>query len=383
MKKSYFLVIFQRIKGFLLEIVTDDHILRGGVIPLKPKAGINVKIFIFILVFLSIFQQINTIASIEELKPILNTKDSINLFIQQNIEKAEIKFRRIISLSKEWDILFLNLTVQNNGDPLENVFLSTSMNEKISEYSFESYNREQTTKRLVHQFEQRQSLISPLNYSFDEIQTIIISVLLNPMIPWRSPIFNFTIISAVIHCCDLSTFESSSPLNHFPLVHTYYIRKSEISFLSSKILIRVLIPIEIPLNQELVTTVKLKISGARFSIISFNEGENYICNGTEVEFNTVVNHDMIRNNIWNLEISIHPSFVSAEDYTLLIISSEIHGVFQEATSIRGNELHSHPIPNSIMQPILIFIFFCVPYYHVFKEETEKNATKMSNEKVDN
>ncbi|MHA2175006.1 MAG: hypothetical protein ACXABI_09270 [Candidatus Hodarchaeales archaeon] len=336
--------------------------------------------FIYILavfiLFLSFMQQAITIAYFDELKSRLSTTESIDLFIRQNIGLTDSHFQRIIPLSKEWDILLLNLTIQNHGEILDNVFISTSINGIISESLFETYDRTQPMKRLAYQFEQRQSLVSPLNYSFEEIQTVNLSISLEPQISSRRHLLNFSILAAVIHCIEFDTFENSLHVQHFPIIYTFFVRTANTPFISSNILISFLIPIEIPPNREFVAMIKLKMSGAKFEVISLNNDKNYIFNETEGEIRTVVKHNMIRNKIWNLKISINPSFVSNEDYKLILISSEIHGVFQDATSTRRSELQDRPIPISIMLPILVIFLFCVPYYYVFKEETEKKVQKV-------
>lgn len=334
--------------------------------------------FIVFIIILSIFQQtkIKMVFSTSETQSSSKTMESIDLNFQQNVGLAEIHFQRIITLSKEWDNLLLNLTVQNYGETLDSVFISTSMNGIIAEASFETYDRNQLKKRLAYQFELRQSLIFPLNYSFEETQTIIVSVLLDSTISWRSPHFNFSILAAKICCLEFNSFESPLQVKHFPEIHSFLIRTTSTSFLSSKILINILIPVEIPLNQEFMATIKLKINGAKFDVISVDNGKNYFSDDTEVEIKAVMRKDGTINNIGYLKISLLPSFISNDEYTLISISSEIQGVFQDVVRIEIDDLQHHPIPSLIMLPILVISFFCIPYYYVYKEETENKGDKV-------
>ena len=334
------LILFQLFLIIILPILWDNNLIKGGFS--YQKGGIT------------------------------SEGDRINLFFSQLINTSEFYFERVISLTKNWEILILNLSIQNLGEALDNIFVSIDCNGITTDFVFNSQIRTGFKNSLAYQFEQSQSLIVPFNYSYQEHLYLTISIFLDSIISWREPKYSFTVNSAVIHCLNPVQPKEKTSLSVFSAKHQYQIQPSKVSFLDKKILTQCFIPIRIPDNHKLSTNIRIQISGAQFDFISINTNPNTAVKGYNALLNTTVPKESVIRNIWELNLFITPLFNVRDEITLIVIDVEVQGIVEEIYRTKEmSSIGSHPIPGFIMIPVLVLVLFGIPYFYVYKEELKE------------
>jgi hypothetical protein len=339
------------------------------------RKQIHGSIFIVFLVFLFPIHTSTGLAS-ETNFTHENSSQIINLYFSREMHEAEAHYQRLVILpSNNWDILILKMLVQNFGESLDNVLISVRDNEEIIERTFNTYEQSGLRNSLAYQFEQIQELVVPLNFTNRELLSLSLTVMLDSLISWREPNYNFSIISTSIHCIEL--VQPGEEIQRLPVMsssHTYVVQPSQISLFSKKILSRCFIPISIPDGMELNSILNITILGASFDFLSLGFGVNVANGENKAQINTTITSGGLKEQFWEIQLYTLPSFSSNDEFVSITIFLEAQGVLK-SLNIDKNEssLSTHPIPGIIMIPILIFILFVIPYYYVYQEElTEKN-----------
>ncbi len=342
-----------------------------------------------ICIIFSIFLSIHSVLSICEGSSLVFSQQreevdrSYNLNIAYMMNNPEITFTRLVVLSKQWDKLFLNLSVQNYGEAIDFIQTSSKINDLSTDHSFSSKERDGLKNCLVYQFDRPQTLIIPLNYTYQETLSISISIYLDALISWREVEYNFKIFSASLYAINLV-----QPLTEQPLLITsknfhFILQSSQISYFGERLLLRSYLPVQIPDNQLLTTNLELEIIGGKFDYLSLTTGQSskYLIEDNIAVINTTINQDDLKDHVWYIDIHIIPIIDSHDGYSDITFTLQVHGVLKEKLISNNNlDLIDHPIPGIIMTPLLIFVLFGIPYYYVYQEElTEKDDQILESE----
>ena len=301
---------------------------------------------------------------------------TINLFFSREMHEAEAYYQRLIIIPfNNWNTLILKMLTQNFGESLDSVVISVRSNDEIIEKTFNTYEQSGFRNSIAHQFEQVQELIIPLNFTKRDQVPLSITVMLDSLISWRKPDFNFTIISSTLHCVSfIQPGEKIQNLPVFSSTHTYVVQSSQISLFSKKILSKYIIPISIPEGMVLYSILNVTMSGATFDFLSLGSGANEANGGNIAQINTTITSDMISEQFWEIQLYTLPSLPSNDDFVPITISVDAQGIIKPLDIDKTETfLSTHPIPGLLMIPLLIFVLFGIPYYYVYQEElTEKN-----------
>ncbi|MHA2154423.1 MAG: hypothetical protein ACXABU_03710 [Candidatus Hodarchaeales archaeon] len=333
---------------------------------------INVIVIMFIIIQgLTVINEGNSTDSVIQQE---KNSSSYDLNYSYVMNSPELTFNRIIVLSRNCDKLFLNLSVQNYGEPIDTVLTSVKINNVLTEQAFSSIEREGLKNCIVYQFDQPQFLIIPLNYSYQEILSISISLHLDSLISWREVEYNFAIFSAILYSVNLVEPLNNQSLMIFSNSFQFALQPSRISSFGKRLLLKSFIPVEIPDNMYLSSILEITMSSGRFDYVTVSTGTNYAIDGNFVRINSTVNRNNLKNQIWHLNLYIIPIIDSQEEYSLITFSLQAYGILKEKIIIYQNlDLINHPIPGIIMTPVLILLLFGIPYYYVYQEElTEKD-----------
>jgi len=307
----------------------------------------------------------------------------IDLSFSREMYEAEAHYQRLVILpSGNWDKLVLKMIVQNFGESLDNVFISVRNNEETIECIFKTYEQSGLRNSLTYQFEQAQELIIPLNITNQEQILLSLTVMLDSLISWREPVYNFSILSTSIHCVNFVQPEEN--IQRFPIFspsHTYVVQPAKISLFSKKILSKCFVPISIPDGMELNALLNITMVGASFDFLSLGFGANLANRDSKVQINITIQGENLNEEFWEIYLYILPYFSSTDDFVSITIDVEVHGILKKITTCNDDDsLSSHPIPGLIMIPLLVFILFGIPYYYVYQEElTEKNDQILEHE----
>jgi len=311
-----------------------------------------------------------------------NSSSSYDLNYSYTMNTPELTFSRVAIISRDWDKLFLNLSVQTYGEPIDEVFISVKINIILTEQTFSSNEREGLKNCLVYQFNQPQFLIVPLNYSHQEILTISFSIHLDSLVSWREVEFEFTIFSAILHF-----FDCIQPLTYQPLMivsnsFLFTLPSSQMSYFGKRLLLKGFIIVDIPDNMYLSSILEITILGGQFEYISLETGTNYNIDRNFAKINTTVTKDNLKDQTWAIKLCIIPFIDSQDEYSVVTITIEAKGVLKEKIPMKSDiDLIDHPIPGFIMTPFLICLFFGIPYYYVYQEELADKDDRIIDSKL--
>ena len=286
----------------------------------------------------------------------------------------ELTFTRLIVMPRSWDTLFLNLTVQNYGEAIESILISSKINDILTEDTFSSNERVGLKNCLVYQFDQPQTIIIPLNFFYQEILSVSISIHLDSLVSWREVEYNFEILSAFLHGVNLAYPLNDQPLMILSREFHFTLQSSQISYFGKRLLLRSYFPVGIPDNMFLSIVLEVSIFGAQFDYVTLGSDNNHVIDRNFVRINATINKDDLKDQIWQSTLYIIPYIESQDDYSMITLSLRAHGVLKAINfSNKDLDLTKHPIPGFIMTPVLIFLLFGIPYYYVYQEElTEKD-----------
>jgi hypothetical protein len=289
----------------------------------------------------------------------------------------ELTFNRLIVMPRDWDKLFLNLSVQNYGEPIDTILTSIKINDVLTEYAFSSNERVGLKNCLVYQFDHPQTLIIPLNYSYQEILSVSISIHLDSLISWREVEYKFEISTTYLHGINLVQPLSNQSLIIMPGNFKYVLQSSQTSYFGKRLLLKSFIAVEIPDNMHLSSALEITILGAQIEYVTIGTENTHALDGNLARINTTVNKNDLRDQIWHMSIYIIPFIDSHDNYSIITVSLRAHGILHDnGLSNKNLDLTMHPIPGFIMTPVLIFLLFGIPYYYVYQEELKDSDDRI-------
>ena len=348
-------------------------------------SSIRFIVFILVVGMIALATTQKGTGLISETRSIDESSDQIiDLFFSSEMYEAEVHYQRLVILpSGNWDKFVIKMLVQNFGESLDNIFVSVRSNEESVEKIFNTYEQSGLRNSLAYQFEQVQEIIIPLNVTNVEQISLSLTVILDSLISWREPNYNFSIISTSLYCINFVHPEQNiQRLPIFSPSHTYVIQTTQIPLFSKKILSKCFVPILIPEGMELNALLNITMVGGSFDFLSLDFDSNTANGENNVQINTTINGEKLKEQFWEIHLYILPSFYSSDDFVSITISVEVHGILKKIARNNDEELlSSHPIPGLIMIPLLVFILFGIPYYYVYQEElTEINDQILEHDK---
>jgi hypothetical protein len=179
----------------------------------------------------------------------------LDLQLSEEIFISEVYFQRTFFLEKEWDLLVLNLTVQNLGDPFNGVVLQVHIDDNIISYRYNALEQIGLVKAYSYQFELHQNLILPLNYSGSGIKQIEIRIILDHVPSVILPNVNFSIVQG-----EILAFDYLQPTNNMQLPisssnYQYLIQPANLVFLQKKLCLTTYLFCQIPSGMQLDSTI--------------------------------------------------------------------------------------------------------------------------------
>lgn len=291
----------------------------------------------------------------------------IDLQLSEEISISEVYFQRTFFLEKEWDIIVLNLTVQNFGDPFDGVVLQIHIDGNIISHTYNALEQVGLVKAYSYQFELHQNLILPLNYSGSGIKQIEIRIILDHAPSVTLPIVNFSIVQGEILAFDyLQPINTSMQLPISSSNYQYIIQPANLVFLQKKLLLTTYLFCQIPSGMQLDSTISVIIDRVGIDQIKIN-GESFHDDGNHaLKFNLTISEN--NNRYSRLDFTIYPSYKQVHANTKIKLLLSISGnLSQNTNSESEGELGPHPIPWWLMYPIILVGLFGFPYYKVYKE----------------
>lgn len=290
-----------------------------------------------------------------------------DLRISQVLTEVEMAFERTIILSQSWDRLVLNMTVQNRGDHLENVFLKIIANGAPVQTTFSAFEEVGLVQAFSYQFELPQMLLVTLNYSKQTQVQLDIIIILDFGVTLGAPVVDFVIQGAQLIALNLAQPLENQPL---PLLQAnkYRIQPVKYSFLKKNLILSPVLYVQIPEEMQLFCTVSVILHGTKINYLTVNDQTIYPSeNNFMITFNLTETTPSVGQDLF-LTMIISPNYEDLEVPTQVIVEVAAVGVLQSRPSAPFvNVLGSHPIPVFIMFPILIISLFGVPYYLVYQE----------------
>ncbi|MFW9903662.1 MAG: hypothetical protein ACFFFH_04975 [Candidatus Thorarchaeota archaeon] len=290
-----------------------------------------------------------------------------NLRISQVLTEVETEFKRTIILSRIWDRLVLNMTVQNRGDFLENVFLKVIANGAPVQATFSSFEEIGLVQAFSYQFEVPQMLLVTLNYSKQTQVQLDITIILDFGVTLGTPVVDCLIQGAQLIALNLAQPIESQIL---PLLQAnqYQIQPVKYSFLKKNLILSAVVYVHIPEDMQLLCTVSVLLHGTKINYLTI-EDQIFYPSGNEymIAFNLTKTLPSVGQELF-LTMIVSPDYDSLDVPTQVIVEVTAVGVLQSRSNAPFvNVLGVHPVPALIMFPILIISLFGVPYYLVYQE----------------
>jgi len=302
--------------------------------------------------------------------PILSitVSETFDLRITRVVSEVETTFKRNLVLSRVWDRLVLNMSVQNFGDDLENVFLKIYTNGAPIQATFSTSEEVGLVQAFSYQFEIPQTLILTLNNTKQTELQLEILLLLDHRVSLRDPYVNFHIQKA-----ELIAFELPQPLTReflpvFNANHQYQIQPTRYSFLRKNLFITPVIYVQVPSGMELICTVLITLQGTGINYLTVDDQTIDVSEKSHsISFNSTMSK-LYEDQDLSLTVSVAPDYEGLSKLTRVILSISVIGVLESrSTSPFVDVLGSHPIPGVLMFPILVISLFGIPYYFVYQE----------------
>ncbi|MFX0206338.1 MAG: hypothetical protein ACFFDT_10140 [Candidatus Hodarchaeota archaeon] len=326
-----------------------------------------------VLIFASILLSICTLGVTPSASSSTNIpSETHDLKISQVLTEMETVFERTIILSQSWDRLVLNMTVQNRGDHLENVFLKATANGAPVHATFSAFEEVGLVQAFSYQFEVPQMLLVTLNYSKQTQVQIDIILVLDFGVTLGAPMVDFVIQGAQLIALNLAQPLESQPL---PLLQAnqYQIQPVKYSFLKKNLILSPALYVQIPEEMLLYCTISVLLCGTKINYLTIDDQTFYPSeNDFKIEFNLTKTIPTINQDLF-LTMIISPDYASLEGLTQVNVEVTVVGVLQSRSSDPFvNVLGSHPVPVLIMFPFLIITLFGIPYYLVYQEHVSNH-----------
>ncbi|UCE13419.1 MAG: hypothetical protein JSV04_14700 [Candidatus Heimdallarchaeota archaeon] len=312
-------------------------------------------------------------ASIKGNVPIksLSISEKYDLGITEIITEEEISFHRNIVVPRTWDQLLLNMSVQNFGDSIENVFLQVKTNGNLSEDTFSSLLDVGLVEAISYQFEIPQTLLLALNYTKQTEIILDILVIIDFGLVWHSPNVNFFINGAELIGIDLSQPYVNENLPLFNVHHRYQIQPAKFSILEKDLLASPILFVRIPSEMQLDCMFLVTLEGIGINYVTINDFSFYSSKGSQAtNFNLSIKETSETQGL-PLKVVVTPDYEEVLELTPVLLSIYAFGVLHSPpTSTFDDVLGSHPIPAWLMFLILLVCLIGVPYYCVYREHLE-------------
>jgi len=325
-------------------------------------------IFWLILVLcLSSLGGISIVMTTPDSSSLESTSEIHDLRISQVCTEVETLFERTIILSQVWDRLVLNMTVQNHGDHLENVFLKVTANGAPVQASFSAFEEVGLIQAFSYQFEVPQTLFMTLNCSDQTQVQFEILVLLDFGVTLGAPIVDFAIRRAQLIALNLVKPLERQLLPLFQ-ANQYQIQPVKYSFLKKNFLISPVLYVQIPEDMQLHCTMSVLLRGTKINFVTIDD-QTFYPSETDfmINFNITKMHSLVSQDLF-LTMVISPEYEGLYGLTQIVVETSIVGVLLPLSNQSFvNVLGTHPVPVIIMFPILLVILFGIPYYLVYQE----------------
>ncbi len=284
------------------------------------------------------------------------------------ITEVESSFKRNMVLSKTWDHLVLNMTIQNFGDPLDNVFLKVNVNGVPTQATFSTLEQKNLAKAFYYQFEVPQTLVMILNHTKQTEVELEILVILDHAVALRNLYVNLSINCAELIGLNLVEPYERGNLPIFPVNHLYQIQPAKFSFLKKNLLASIILFVQIPSEMRLDCTISATLEGVGIDYLKVDDQTFYPNRSTRsIDFNYSIS-EISNDQGLPLTILVAPDYEGLSGLTNISLSLAVSGELESIPESSVNDvLGSHPIPGWLMIPVLIVGLFGVPYYLVYQE----------------
>ncbi|MFX0050557.1 MAG: hypothetical protein ACFE8U_04625 [Candidatus Hermodarchaeota archaeon] len=339
--------------------------------------------FLFFILILCVIQENFSACAIE--KQYMSTKtlpvlEKTDLGINEVVNETESVFQRNLFLSRSWNKLILNLSVQNFGDSLDKVVLQITTDGVQVQAIFNTLEQVGLIKAIAYQFEIPQSLIVHLNFTGQKELQLEIRLLLDHIVSWRSPKVNFKINKAELIGLNSSHINDNEELILLAANHQYQIQPADFSMLEKKLLAQSYFFASFPEDKQLDCTITVVSQGAELNYVSVDEEIFYSNKSQEIRFNWAFDYLPV-NQFFLLNIIISPDYDNLNGITEIRISLNISGTLIQKANLSFEEfLGSHPIPGWLMHFILLIILFGIPYIKVYQEQVANQDERILDSK---
>ncbi|MFX0170605.1 MAG: hypothetical protein ACFE9L_01665 [Candidatus Hodarchaeota archaeon] len=327
--------------------------------------------FLFLILILCVIQENFSANAIEEqymLNATLPALEKIDLGINEVVNETESVFQRNLALSRSWNKLILNLSVQNLGDSLDKVILQVITNDVQVQATFNTLEQAGLIQAIAYQFEVPQSLIVNLNFTGQKELQIDIRLLLDYIVTWRSPKVDFRINKAEIIGLNSSNLNDNEELILLAANHWYHIQPVDFSMLEKKLFVQSYFFASFPDDYQLDCTITVASQGVELNYVSIDEKSFYSTKSQEIRFNWTFDN-LPGTEFFLLNIIVSPVYDNLIGITQTKIFLNISGTLFEKANLSFKEfLGSHPIPGWLMHLILLITLFGIPYIKVYQEQ---------------
>ncbi len=292
-----------------------------------------------------------------------------DLRISQVLTEVETTFQRTIILSQVWDQIILNMTVQNYGDHLNNVFLKVTANDTSIQATFSAFEEVGLVQAISYQFEVPQTLVMRLNYTEQTQIQLEISILLDFGVTLGEPSVDFSIQGAQLIAFNRAKPRERQLLPLYQANHQYQIQPVKYSFLRKNLFTSPVLYVQIPADAQLDCTVSVSLHGTKINSLTIDDQTFYPSESNFlINFNLTRTFSPVDQDLF-LTMIISPDYEGLTGLTQIVLSITVVGGLQPLSTppFVNLSLGAHPIPGIIMFPILLISLFGVPYYLVYQE----------------
>lgn len=294
--------------------------------------------------------------------------EKFDLGITEVMTEEEISFHRNIVMSQTWDQLLLNMSVQNFGDILENVYLQVKINNNFIQGTFSNLEEVGLVKAFSYQFEIPQTLLLVLNYTKQIEIKMEILVILDFGLMWHDPYVNFSIYGTELIGINLIQPYETEILPLFNVHHQYQIQPAKFSILEKDLLASPILFVRIPSEMQLDCMFLVTLEGIGIHYVTINDCSFYTNKASQTtNFNLSIIETTETQGL-SMKVIVTPDYEEVTEVTYVSLSIYAFGVLNSTpVSPFDDALGSHPISSWLMFPILLVCLIGLPYYFVYQE----------------
>ncbi|NHJ01628.1 MAG: hypothetical protein EAX86_05765 [Candidatus Heimdallarchaeota archaeon] len=340
------------------------------------RQSINHLIIVSLLLFL--YTNDLVISKTNSLPPSLINKDLkceyVNIGLNTRLTEIKSTFSRYCIMNQKWNHLLLNLTVQNHGESIESVIISTEMNGATQRTVFATYQEIGLIKALNYQFDIPQSLIIKLNSSLISDSFLLnISIILEHSISWRQPDVDFTILQSEIIGLNSTQLKETFELSPLSISRHYLIHKVSFGLFGKPLLISTLVFIKPQNDISIDGIARIAVKGSNIDYIRIYNENHFVSNGNIA--NLSFSGGIPAEGVLELDVIVNPSYNIDQGEILITIEFSVFNRLLPTSHplvILGN----HPIPEWIMFPIMFIFLLGIPFYLVYQESLAAKGDKL-------